>query len=129
MANIEISNRNTNGVVIFDPVFDNRTLTATGAETWPAGAVLARVDATGFYVRFNPAGAGGAEIPKAVLTQPVEFTGAGQRTERPAISGQLRRRDLVDTNDAAIDDDAVEALRDFTIIALSTTQLSEQDNQ
>jgi hypothetical protein len=129
MSNLTISNRTTNGVVISGPVFVDAILTATGAETWPAGAVLARVTASGKYVRFVPAGAGGAEVPKAVLTQAVEFTVAGDRSERPAISGQVRLEDLVDNADVAITALAVEQLRDFTIIALTTHQQSAQDNQ
>lgn len=129
MPNLVITNRATNGIVIAYPVFADRVLTATGAETWPVGAVLARVTASGKFVRYVPAGSGGAEIPKAVLNAAVEFTGAGDRTERPAISGQFRREDLVDDADVAITDLAVEQLRDFTILALTTHQLSEQDNQ
>lgn len=129
MANIAITNRKLNGIVISAPVFADKTLTATGAEVWPAGAVLARVTASGKFVRFAPAGSGGAEIPTAVLTQAVEFTAAGDRTERPAISGQVRQSDLVDAAGTAITAAAVEQLRDFTVIALATRQQSIQDNQ
>lgn len=129
MSNIVISNRKLNGIVISAPVFAERTLTATTAETWPAGAVLARVTATGKFVRFLPAGSGGAEVPTAVLTQPVTFAAAGDRTERPAISGQVRLGDLLDNAGAAITPAAVEQLRDFTIIALAVRQQSIQDNQ
>lgn len=129
MANINITNRKTNGIVVLDPVFADKTLTATGAEVWPAGAVLARVTASGKFVRFVPGGSGGAEVPTAVLTQAVEFTAAGDRTERPAISGQVRSRDLVDAAGTAITAAAIEQLRDFTILALTTHQQSAQDNQ
>ena len=129
MANPEISNRRCNGVVILSPVFADATLTAAGAATWPAGAVLGKVTASGKYVRFDSGAADGSEVPSAVLTQAVEFTAAGDRAERPAISGQLRRGDLVDSAGAALTDAAVDQLRDFTILALTTHQLSAQDNQ
>jgi len=129
MANINISNRKLNGVVILGPVFADATLTAAGAGTWPAGAVLGKVTATGKYVRYTTGAADGSEVPKAVLTQAVEFTAAGDRSERPAISGQVRRGDLVDGAGAALTDAAIDQLRDFTIIALTTHQQSAQDNQ
>ena len=129
MPNLEISNRSLNGVVIADPVHEDATLTATGAETWPAGAVLAKVTATGKLVRFDPGGAAGTEIPVAVLDVAVEFAGSGDRTERPLISGQVRRVKLVDDADTALTDIAVDQLRSVTILALNTRQLSTQDNQ
>jgi hypothetical protein len=129
MANLNITNRQLTGIVVFGAVFEDETLTATGAETWPAGAVLARVTASGKLVRFDAGGAAGTEIPLAVLTVAVEFTGAGDRTERPAIAARVRRGDLVDAADGALTDVAVDTLRSYGVIAQATHQLTELDNQ
>lgn len=129
MGNLTISNRTLNGVVIADPVFVDAEGTVAGAETWPVGAVLGKLTATGKYVRYVPAGVDGSEIPKAVVTQAIEFTAAGDFHIRPAISGKVRLGDLVDNAGVALTNAAVDQLRDFTIIALATHQLSAQDNQ
>lgn len=129
MSNIEITNNSTSGVAIWDPVHEDATLTFAGAETWPAGAVLGKVTATGKYVRFNPGGADGSEIPKAVLTQEVTAAGAGDVAARPAIAGRVRAGDLVNNADAALTAAQLDQLRDYSIIALGTTQLAELDNQ
>lgn len=129
MAELSIANRRLTGLVVFGAVFEDETLTAAGAETWPAGAVLARVTASAKLVRFVPAGADGSEVPLAVLTVPVEFAGAGDRTERPAIEGRVRRGDLLDDADAALTDAAIDTLRSYGVIAQVTHQQTEQDNQ
>lgn len=128
MANMTRTVFDRSGVVISDPIFDDRTLTAAGAETWPAGAVLGKITASDKLVRFDTGAADGSEVPYAVLTQPVEFTAAGDRTERPLITGSVRLDKLVDTADAAITAAAVDQLRDVGIIALPTEQLLFEDN-
>lgn len=129
MQNIEITNNDPLGIVIWDPVFEDATLTFAGAETWPAGAVLGKVTATGKYVRFDAAAVDGSEVPKAVLSQEVTAAGAGDVAGRPLISGRVRAGDLVDAADAALTGAQLDQLRDYTIIALATNQLAELDNQ
>jgi hypothetical protein len=129
MANLNIANRDLNGIVVFGAVFEDQILTAAGAETWPAGAVLARVTASGKLVRLDTGGADGSEVPLAVLTVEVEFAGAGDRTERPAIAGRVRRGDLVDDSDVALVDADIDTLRSYGVIAQITNQLTEIDNQ
>lgn len=129
MANMNATNRTMNGLIIADPLYGDGIATATAAATWPAGAVLARVAATNLYVRFDPAGTGGAEIPKAVLAAELVFTAAGSLGVRPLISGRVRLGKLVDVAGAALTPAAVDQLRDFTIIAQPVRQLSIQDNQ
>lgn len=129
MANIEITNNTTRGTTIWEPVFEDATLTFGGAATWPAGAVLGKLTATGKYVRFTPGAADGSEIPKAVLSQPVTAAGAGDVAARPVIAGRVRAGDLVNNAGAALTAAQLDLLRDFSIIALGTTQLSQLDNQ
>ncbi len=129
MPNLVITNRTLNGIVVFGAVFEDEILTSAGVETWPAGAVLARVTASAKLVRFDTAGADGSEVPLAVLTVPVEFTAAGDRTERPAIAGRVRRGDLVDTAGAPLVDEDIDTLRSYGVIAQVTHEQTELDNQ
>lgn len=129
MANIEITNNVTRGIAIWEPVHEDAVLTFGGAATWPAGSVLAKLTATGKYVRFTPGASDGSEIPKAVLTQSVTAAGAGDVAARPAIAGRVRAGDLVNNAGAALTAAQLDLLRDYSIIALGTTQLSQLDNQ
>ena len=129
MSNTEITNNSTCGVAIWDPVHEDATLLFAGAETWPAGAVLGKVTGTNKYTRFDPGASTGEEIPKAVLTQEVTAAGAGDVTARPLIAGRVRAAALVDNAGVALTAAKLDRMRDFSIIALGTTQLAELDNQ
>jgi len=131
MANIEITNNKTRGIVLWEPVHEDAIATFGGAATWPAGSVLGKVTATGKYVRFAPGVAvpDGSEIPLAVLSQDVEAAGAGDVAIRPVIAGRVRAGDLVNNVGAALTAVQLDQLRDYSIIALGTTQLAELDNQ
>ena len=130
MVNIEITNNSTRGIVVWEPVFDDETFTAAGAETYVAGTVLGRLTADSKLVPYASGGAGGAEIPVAVLLDDLEADAAGDIPIRPILSGQVRANDLIEHGVGAITSKLVfDQLRDYSIIALSTTQLSELDNQ
>lgn len=129
MPNIEITTNSTNGIVLWDAVHEDAIATFSGAAVWPAGAVLGKVTATGKYVRLDDGASDGSEVPKAVLSQPVEATAAGDVPIRPLISGRVRSGDLVDSSDDALTAVALDQLRGVTIIALGTKQLAELDNQ
>jgi hypothetical protein len=232
MATLEITNNAPNGVVVWDPVFDDEILSAPGAVTYVEGTVLARksladaiteaadggntgngtitlatvapgsvvplvgtyvltvttavtnggilqlVDpngaivasdlimtagagaatvfetaglqftitdaatdfivgdsftmitaADGDIVVYDRVGAGGAQIPFMVLHDEEVFAGIGTVPFRPIISGRVRRGDLVVHGVGAITDAEADALRDFGILAQTTTQLAELDNQ
>lgn len=231
MATLEITNNSTNGVVVWEPVFDDEILSAPGAATYVKGTVLARksvadavavaagantgdgtttlatvaagqvvpivgayvltvttavvnggilqlkdpngaivasdlvmtvgalaatvfeaaglqftvtdgatdfivgdsftltVAADGKVVVYDRVGAGGAQIPFMVLHDEEVFTGVGTVPFRPIISGRVRRGDLVVHGAGAITDAEADAMRDFTILAQTTIQLSELDNQ
>jgi len=85
--------------------------------------------ADGDVVVYDRVGAGGAQIPMMVLHDEEVFAGVGTTPVRPIISGRLRRGDLIVHGAAAITDAEADALRDFGIIPLATTQLGELDNQ
>lgn len=129
MANIEVTNNKTRGIVIWEPVHEDATATFGGAATWPAGSVLGKLTATGKYARFSPGAADGSEVPLAVLSQDVTADAAGDVAIRPVIAGRVRAGDLVNNVDAALTAVQLDQLRDYSIIALGTTQLAELDNQ
>lgn len=90
------------------------------------------VAADGKLVPFALAGAGGAQIPKAILLDALTAAGAGNLPARPIIGGRLRAGALVidaDGDASNITAAILDQLRDFGIVSLSTTQLAELDNQ
>lgn len=132
MSNIEITTNKTRGVVLFEPVFKDETVTAAGADVFAAGTILARDSVSLKLVLFVKGGSTNENgIPKAVLTQDLEFTGAGDLPARPMVEGQVRTGDLIIDSDgdaSNIDAKVLDQLRDYGIVGLSTTQLAELDN-
>lgn len=120
--------RNINGVVLFGAKFKEVTLQFDAAETWPAGAVLARVTASGRYVRFDTTASDGSEVPSAILTDAVTAAAAGNQAYAVMIQGEVREGDLTDAADAAINAAAVFALRDYSIIAREVHEITFRDN-
>ena len=90
------------------------------------------VAADGKLVPYAIDGAGGVQLPLAVLLNELTSTGAGDLPDRPIIAGRVRRGDLVidaDGDASNLTDAIVDQLRDVSIIALATLQLAELDNQ
>lgn len=129
MSNIDILNLDSSKVVIGDAVYEHGTLNATGAITLAAGTVLARITASGKWTHYLSGGAGGAEIPRAILTKEVVFAGAGDVPEQVLINGKVRERKLIAFGVGAITVGERDELRDFGIISQDVVQHSEQDNQ
>lgn len=89
------------------------------------------VAASGKLVPFNPAGAGGAQFPKAVLTYEVTKAGAGDLPVRVLVAGEVNKDRLiidVDGTGANITAAIIDQLRDVGIIATTVKQLSVLDN-
>ncbi len=129
MTNLTITNNATSGISIWNTVFEDDTLVATGAVTWLKGTLLGRITASGKLTAYESGNADGSEIPIAILFEEVVFAGAGDLADRVLISGRVRRADLVAFGVGALTQPEVDALRDFTMVALKTTQLAELDNQ
>ena len=133
MANLDITNNAVSGVALVDPVFSDESLTFSGAETSLAGTILARDTSTMRMVPYVIGGStNGNGIPKAILTQDVIALGAGNVACRPALSGQVRRSQIVinaDGDNSNLTKAIEDQLLDFGLIVLSTNQLSELDNQ
>ncbi len=115
-----------------DNKYDTGTFTAAGAATYPAGTVLARLAADSKFVVYDSGGAGGAEIPKAILPNDLTTAGAGDTLGvRVMISGSVRRDSTTAYNGGtplqltALEQDL---LRDFTLVTQPVTELLRFDN-
>mgnify|MGYP003682017837 CR=1 FL=1 len=124
-----ITNNAPFGIVVWQPVHQDETLTAAAPVTWAAGTLLGRVTASGKLTAYESGNADGSETPIAVLQTEVVFTVAGDKVDRPIISGRVRRGDLVAHGVGAISDGEADALRSMTIIPQDVAQLGELDNQ
>lgn len=133
MANIEITNNKARSVVVWDPVFEDELVTFGGAATLKAGTILARDSVSLKLVPFVKGGVTNENgTPKAVLLDDLTAAGAGDLPCRPIVSGRVRKGDLVinaDGDASNVDGAVVDQLRDYSIVALATTQLAELDNQ
>jgi hypothetical protein len=133
MANIETTNNKTRSLVLWEPVHADELVTFAGATTLLAGTILARDSVSLKLVPFVKGGSTNENgIPKAVLLGELTATGAGDLPCRPIVGGRLRKGDLVinaDGDASNVDGAVVDQLRDYSIIALGTTQLAELDNQ
>lgn len=87
------------------------------------------VAADGDMVIFATDGAGGAQIPKAVLTYDITTTGAADVAARVMVSGRVRREKLVIDAGGTVTDAIVDQLRDYSIVAQSVNELNILDNQ
>lgn len=88
--------------------------------------------ANGKLVPYVVAGAGGAQVPLAVLTYEVTATGAGNQSVRVMISGEVRKERLViyaDGDASNVNNTVIDKLRDYGIVAVDVTELSVLDNQ
>lgn len=108
------------------------TVTDGGTDFIVGDSFTLTVAADGKLVPYAIAGAGGVQLPLAVLLNELTSTGAGDLPDRPIIAGRVRRGDLVidaDGDASNLTDAIVDQLRDVGIIALATLQLAELDNQ
>ena len=130
MANIEITNNETDGLVVWDPVYRDETLLDAATVTYPEGTVLGRITASGKLTKYTTAASDGSEVPVAVLTYDVDLVAATDKPARALISGRVREGDLLaDSPARALTIAEVDTLRTYDIIAQTTQQLAEQDNQ
>lgn len=128
MSNLEIQDNTTTGVVLMEPRYEQNILNATGAITMVAGTVLGRITASGKLREYTSGAADGSEVPIAVLQNEQVFAGAGDVPINAIVGGQVRREMLVAHGVGALTQGEVDELRDFTILARSTRELSDFDN-
>lgn len=90
------------------------------------------VAADGNLIPFAIAGAGGAQVAKAILTYDVTRTGSGDEPIRAMISGSVRKERLIidaDGDGSNITDAILDELRDFSIVSTDVQELNILDNQ
>lgn len=133
MANIEITTNETNGIRIWDPVHADDLVTFGAGGTFVAGTIMARDSVSLELIPFVKGGTTNENgIPKAVLGEDLVADAAGTVSARPLVGGTIRANDLVinaDGDASNVDAAVLDQLRDFGLVALSTAQLSEFDNQ
>lgn len=132
MPTIEITNNNTVGVVVFGAVYALALVEDATGGTYPAGTLLARSSVTQNLTAYVAGGTNGTGTPLAVLTQDLVLGAATPASLNVLIAGQVRRGKLSRYNagtPAELTQAEVDALRDYSIIAQSTTENTELDNQ
>jgi hypothetical protein len=130
MATLEITNNAVAGVSMWDTVFDDATLIDTGGETYPAGTLLGRITASSKLTKYESGNADGSEVAVAVLSDELVLAAATDTPCRVIVGGRVRRGKLLANDPAVVITDAEsDALRDYGITPLSTTQLADLDNQ
>lgn len=133
MSNITITNIDNSCVFFPDAKFEDGLLTFAGAGTVKAGTILAVDSSTLKYVPFVKGGSTNENgIPKAVLSYVVTATGAGDKSVRVGIDGDVRLDKLVinaDGNNSNVDKAVIDQLRDYGIVARKVTELDSLDNQ
>ena len=118
-------------LMLSDGIFEQETLTAAGALTYPVGLLLGRITASGKLTHYNSGAADGSEVPVAVLTNAKVFAGAGDLVFRALLSGVIRKDQLLVWNGGtpiAPTVGELDELRDFTIIGRDTRELLKFDN-
>lgn len=135
MENPEIANYDTGSLVLRDGFFDDVVLNAPGAVTYPKGKVLA-FDASAGKYKITVSGTAAVANAKAVLSEEVEFTGAGDKLVRAVLKGHVDSDKLVfdgsdtlDTIPAGADDSFKIQLRSYMIIAEKLAEQRILDNQ
>lgn len=108
------------------------TITDGATDFVVADTATLTVAADGKLVPFAIAGAGGAQIPKAVLTYDVVAAGAGDESIRDMISGSVRAERLIidaDGDASNITDAILDQLRDYSLVSIDVQELNILDNQ
>lgn len=131
MANITITNIDNGSVVLQGDAFEDGTLhnAALTTQSYAAGTILARTTADGKLGAFDPAGAGGLEIPKAVLTYDVaDVPTVTDVAVRVLTAGIVNSARLIIHAGGAVTPGMLDALRDYSIATVWVDQLAQYDN-
>lgn len=108
------------------------TITDAAADFVVGDFFTLTVVANGDLVPYAIAGAGGAQVPLAILTYEVEATGAGDIPARVGVSGKYRKNKLIidaDGDGSNITNAVMDQLRVYGLVPVDVTELNIQDNQ
>jgi hypothetical protein len=132
VPNITIENIDTNGVVLSLESSADGALVNADAEdpaTFVAGTILARHSSTLKFHPFDPAGANGLNVAKAVLTYDVgPVAAASEAAVRVLVQGKVNAGRLAIHDGTTITVAHLDGLRDYGIVAETVQQLSRVDN-
>lgn len=108
------------------------TITDGGTNFALGDTATLTVAADGKLVPFDPAGAGGAQVPHSVLTYPVTSAGVGNVAARVLVAGDVKKERLVihaDGDGDNVTSAVVDQLRHVGITAVNVNQLGKYDTQ
>lgn len=128
-----ITNIDNSSVIVKDAEFKHDAeITFAGADTFAAGTILAVDSSSLKFVLFVKGGSTNENgIPKGVLTLDVVATGAGDEISDIMIAGSVRKEKLIidaDGDDTNVDQAVLDQLRDYGLIPVFVTDVSELDN-
>lgn len=103
-----------------------------GAADFVAGDFFTlTVVANGKLTAYAIGGAGGVQIPLAILTYEITVTGAEDKPARVGISGKYRKQKLVidaDGDDSNVDNAVMDKLRNYGLVPVDVEELNIPDN-
>jgi hypothetical protein len=117
---------------VFDAAGLEFTVTDAGTDFIVGDSFTLTVAADGKLVPFATDGAGGAQLPKAIVTFDVVAAGAGNEPIRAMVSGIVRKQRLIidaDGDGSNITDEILDLIRDFSLISIDVQELNILDNQ
>lgn len=117
------------GSTIFEVGGLRFTVTDGGADFVAGATATLTVAADGKLVPYAPGGAGGAQIPCAVLTYEVSKDGAGDVGVRVLVSGEVNATRLVIDGGGSITNALLDQLRAVGIVGTRVSQHAVLDNQ
>ena len=133
MANSTNTNVDIGNVVLQDADFRDELLSFGGAATVLEGTILARDSISAYLVPFVKGGVTNENgIPKAIVTYDVVAAGAGDVAIRAGVAGKYRKERLVidaDGDASNVDDEVIDQLRDYGLVAIDVQELGILDNQ
>jgi len=132
---MEVTNNDTLKLEVFNPIWDDITIEAAGADTFETNQVLAFDASTGTYKK-TVSGTAAVANAKAILKEEVVFTGAGTKKTRALLGGEINSgvlvfegADTLETIPAGADDSFRVQLRAYGIVARDGVRIDNLDNQ
>lgn len=104
------------------------TITDGGTDFSAGASATLTVAAAGQLVPFNPAGAGGAQVPTAILTYAVTKASSGNVPIRALVAGEVNATRLVIDAGGSVTTTILDQLRGVGIVGTAVKQLAKRDN-
>lgn len=118
----------TGAATVFEVAGLRFTITDGGTDFSAGATATLTVAADGKLVPFSTTGAGGAQIPCAVLTYELYKASSGDLSARLLVSGEVNATRLVIDGGGTVTTAILDQLRQFGIVGTPVEQLSALDN-